>query len=295
MADRLPSLRGIEAFACVSEVLNLRLASERLNITISAVSHRIQGLEAELGVKLFERGSKGLRLTPEGADFRQRLLPGLKALQDATSSTQPAAQRRLLRLSAPSLIHDRWLLPRLHHWLEAWPNTRIELLSTGRRRAVGCDIVLAPLVPAFQREGATALCDFHVTPMCSLEFLRNHPIGCPQDLLELPLIDFTPTLQSWGRWLAAVGVEAEPPPAAILTDSQILVAEAMVQGLGVALGPPQLFSHLLEDGLAVCPLDEEVKMPPRLGMLVRNQERLTMAFAEWLRAQAVASFGVPEE
>ena len=295
MADRLPSLRGIEAFACVSEVLNLRVASERLNVTVSAVSHRIQGLEAELGVKLFERSSRGLRLTPEGTAFRQRLLPGLKALQEATSSTQPLAQRRLLRLSAPSLIHDRWLLPRFHRWLETWPNTRIELLSTGRKRAVGCDIVLAPLGPAFIREGATALCDFHITPMCSPEFLRNHPIRTPQDLLDLPLIDITPTAQSWNIWFAAVGMETEPPPAAILTDSQNLLTEAMLQGFGVALGSTQLFSALLEDGLAVCPLEAEVKMPPRLGMLVRNQERITLAFAQWLREEVAASFGPLDE
>lgn len=291
MVERLPSLRGIEAFACVSEVLNLRVASERLHITVSAVSHRIQGLEAELGVKLFDRGRRGLRLTPEGTAFRKRLLPGLKLLQDATSFAQPLAQRRLLRISAPPLLHGYWLVPRLQHFLEDWPNIRIELLGTGRRRAVGCDVVIAPLGPALLREGATPLCDFHVTPMCSPEFAANHTIKNPGDLVDLPLIDFLPSMQSWASWFAEIGLTEEPPPAVITTDNQAVLAEAMVRGLGMALGSPQLFSELMEDGLAVCPLEQRVQMPPTLGILTRSAERPATAFAEWLRGQAEESFG----
>lgn len=293
MVDRLPSLRGIEAFACVSEVLNLRVASERLNVTVSAVSHRIQGLEAELGVKLFERSPKGLRLTGEGVRFRQRLLPGLKALQDATSFAQPQAQRRLLRISAPPLMHDHWILPRLSRFLEEWPNTRVELLSTGRRRSVGCDIVLAPMGPAFLREGAVTLCDFHVTPLCSPEFAQNFPIRAPHDLMALPLIDFTPSVNSWSQWFSEAGIKDDVPPAAISTDSQATLVQAMVQGLGVSLGPPALYSQLLEQAQVICPLELLVRIPPTLGLLARNQERLTLAFAEWLRSEAEESFGPP--
>lgn len=292
MADRLPSLRGIEAFACVSEVLNLRVASERLNITVSAVSHRIQGLESELGVKLFDRGPGGLTLTREGRGFRQRLLPGLQALQEATRSAQPIAQKRVLRLSAPPIFYDRWLLPRLGHFLRSWPDTRIELLSSGRKRAAGTDIVIAPLTSATIRAGATALFEVRVTPMCSPGFAARHPITAPEALLDLPLIDFTPTSQSWSVWFAAAGIGGEAPAASILVDNQILVCEVLIQGLGVALGSPQLFAAMIEDGLAICPFGLEVTIPPTLGITIRNDEKMTRAFADWLIAEAAESFGV---
>lgn len=294
MADRLPSLRGIEAFACVAEVLNLRVASERLSITVSAVSHRIQGLEAELGVKLFDRSARGLRLTADGAAFRARLLPGLQALQEATRSAAPSPQRRVVRLSAPPVIHDNWLLPRLPDYAATRPGIRIELLTQGRKRAAGSDIVIAPLSQATIRDGARALFSYHATPMCSPGFLEKHPIASPRDLLPLPLIDVTPMLPSWSYWFSEAGLAGEVPPASLLVDNQLLLATAMVNGLGIGLGSRALFAELVESGELVCPVDLEVPMPPIIGMAVRNEDRETRALAEWIEAEALRSFGPVE-
>lgn len=294
MVERLPSLRGIEAFACVSEVLNLRIASERLNVTVSAVSHRIQGLEAELGLKLFERGKQGLRLTAEGAAFRDRLLPGLRALQDATRLTQTTLRKTVLKLSAPPVFHESWLLPRLGAFLESRPDTRIELVGPGRRRASGCDVVFAPLTAATIREGAFPIVEVCVTPMCSPAFLARHAIRAPEDLLRLPLIDFKPVAEGWPVWLESAGVVEATVEPAILIDDHILVFEAMAKGLGVSLGSRQLFQDAIERGLVVCPFDLEVKLPPMLGVSARNDERITRAFVDWVRAEAEASFGAVE-
>lgn len=292
MVDRLPSLRGIEAFACVSEVLNLRVASERLNITVSAVSHRIQGLEAELGVKLFDRGSTGLTLTREGRSFRLRLLPGLQALQEATRSAQPtASQKRVLRISAPPILHDLWLLPHLSRFTSAWPDTRIELLTTGRKRAAGTDIVIAPLSQTSIRDGAVPLFSFTATPMCSPEFAARHRVAEPADLTGLPLIDVSHSPPGWSVWFAAAGIDAEVPPPSILVDNQTLLYRAMINGLGLALGSRVLFAAMLEQGQAICPLECDVPIPPAVGLAVRNEERVTRAFADWLLAEAAETFG----
>jgi len=290
MADRLPSLRGIEAFACVAEVQNLRIASERLHITVSAVSHRIQGLEAELGVRLFDRGPKGLSLTPEGKNFRARLLPGLEALKQATRSAAAVARKRSLRISAPPILFETWILPMLPQFLADWPDLRIEMLSMGRRRSAGADIVIADQTPAFVREASRFLFNFAATPMCSPEFLRTHAIACPEDLLDLPLIDVAPTMPGWPTWFAAAGLEGEVPDAAIVLENQTLIARAVSSGLGVALGSRVLYADLIEAGDIICPLDLDAIIPPGVGMLLRNDERETKAFADWLEAAAEADF-----
>jgi LysR family glycine cleavage system transcriptional activator len=294
MADRLPSLRGIEAFACVSEVLNLRVASERLNITVSAISHRIQGLEAELGVKLFDRSPQGLKLTPEGKAFRARLLPGLQALQDATRAAAPAAQKRVLRISAPPILHDHWLLPRLHEFTAARPGSRVELLTHGRKRALGSDISIAPLTSATMRDGAVPLFSYHATPMCSPDFASRHVIATPEQMLGLPLIDVVPTLPSWSYWFAAAGLAGEIATPAVLVDNQLLLATAMRSGLGVGLGSRALFADQVNRGELVCPFELEVPMPPLIGITARNEERETRALAEWIRADALRAFGPVE-
>lgn len=59
----------LECFVAVAEHLNFSRASEALRISQPSVSHQIQTLEDELGVKLFNRTSKSVALTPEGIRF----------------------------------------------------------------------------------------------------------------------------------------------------------------------------------------------------------------------------------
>ena len=61
----------LECFMEVANFLNFSRAAERLRITQPAVSHQINTLENELGVKLFHRTSKSVRLTQEGFLFTQ--------------------------------------------------------------------------------------------------------------------------------------------------------------------------------------------------------------------------------
>lgn len=282
MTERLPSLRNIEAFVCVSEVLNLRVASERLNVTVSAISHRIQGLEAELGVRLFERKAQGLTLTSEGRAYRARILPGLQALREATRSARPSKQSRILRVAAPSIFYDQTLLPRLHEFLSDRPDVRVELLTLGRKRAAGTDVIIAPLTPRTIRDGAVKLFDLYLSPVCSPKFAATHSITAPEDLLGLPLLDAASGGGAWGDWFAAAGIAGDPPPPAILVDNQLLITACAVRGLGVALGARHMIQSLIDTGALVRPLNIECTLPPTIGITVANDEKLARAFADWL-------------
>lgn len=74
----------LECFVAIAQHLNFSRASEQLKITQPAVSHQIQTLEEELGVKLFRRTSKSVALTPEGALF----LPDAELILKTASSAR---------------------------------------------------------------------------------------------------------------------------------------------------------------------------------------------------------------
>lgn len=59
----------LQCFLTVADTLNFSMAAERLNLTQPAITHQIQSLEDELGVRLFNRSSRSVRLTPEGKQF----------------------------------------------------------------------------------------------------------------------------------------------------------------------------------------------------------------------------------
>ncbi len=299
MAARLPSLRGIETFLCVAEVLSFRIASERLNVTVSAISHRIQVLEQDLGFVLFDRGHRRLRLTDEGAALLERLRPGVRILQEATMLTRDKAMRPLVRVGAPPLING-WLLSQLGSFRSLHPDVSLELLSSGRRRSASVDVSIIPLTAAAQREGAIPLASISITPICSPAFLAEHPMTRPSDLLELPLIDTIPNLKGWSTWFLAAGVEEEVPLPALLLDNQALIYPAVMEGRGVAIGMRSLVTEYVARGTIIEPFPVECEVGPPLGVLLNEDGnvRPARAFASWLAGRfgaATEKISTPEQ
>ena len=82
-------LRHLEAFVAVADELHFSRAADRLQMAQSPLSQRIRTLEAELGVRLFERTNRRVRLTPAG----ERILAEARATLRAADATRRAAQR----------------------------------------------------------------------------------------------------------------------------------------------------------------------------------------------------------
>jgi DNA-binding transcriptional LysR family regulator len=80
----------LRTFCEIADTLNFTKASERLNLTQSAVSHQIKALEDELGVKLFLRGKRGVKLTDAG---RSAVESSRKILDEAERMRQEVAGR----------------------------------------------------------------------------------------------------------------------------------------------------------------------------------------------------------
>jgi DNA-binding transcriptional LysR family regulator len=83
-------LLGLEAFLAIAEFRSFRRAASQLNLSQTAVSHRLRKLEASLGVQLFTRTSRAVLLTPEGTE----LLPRARELIDALSDHVEQVRRR---------------------------------------------------------------------------------------------------------------------------------------------------------------------------------------------------------
>lgn len=286
MTNRLPSLRGIETFLCVAEVLNFRLASERLNVTVSAISHRIQVLEQELGLQLLDRSHRRLQLTDGGAAFLKQLRPGIQMLQEATLLTRSKVSRPLLKIAAPPGLHG-WFLTRIGRFQNLHPGIRLEMLSSGRRRSVSVDVTISPFTANAQRDGARPLINIQISPVCSSVFLAEHRITKPADILGLPLIDTIPSLRGWSEWFKAAGIEEDVPTPSLMLDNHGLVYQAAMEGCGIALGMRHLMGDYIGRGLLVEPWPIACDFPPTLGILINEggNVRLARAFAAWLAAE----------
>lgn len=113
----------LECFMEVANCLNFSRAAQRLNITQPAVSHQISALENELGVKLFQRTSKSVRLTQEGYLFTQYAGEILKLSQNSMARMKESSQdvpRRIV-IGCRNAAELRLLLPALERLRSAQP------------------------------------------------------------------------------------------------------------------------------------------------------------------------------
>ncbi|MCF8483300.1 MAG: LysR family transcriptional regulator [Rhodospirillum sp.] len=123
------TLDQLRVFVAVAELQHVTKAARRLNLTQSAVSAAVTGLETRYGTPLFHRIGRGIQLTAEGAIF----LEEARAVLDRAE----AAERILTELSgltrgalnvwASQTIASTWLPPLLHRFHQTYPGIRLEI------------------------------------------------------------------------------------------------------------------------------------------------------------------------
>jgi DNA-binding transcriptional LysR family regulator len=147
-------LRQLRYFATVAEELHFGRAAERLLIAQSVVSQQIRRLERELGVALFDRSPRHVRLTEAGRVFLPEALAVLDAQERAVASVARFTERRsrVLRLGTSSGLGDR-LTKVLDGLARRLPDTQVDLVSLpmSERLALVAD---GGLDAAFVRGGA---------------------------------------------------------------------------------------------------------------------------------------------
>ncbi len=127
---RLPSLNGLRVFEVVTRHLNFRLAAEELGVTQGAVAQQIRGLEAELGMKLFDRFPRTLGLTEAGRSYVTNIRRAFELISEATETLKPEPLH--LTISVTPTFASKWLIPRLPDFTAIHPNIDLRILASDR-------------------------------------------------------------------------------------------------------------------------------------------------------------------
>jgi len=122
-------LSGVGVLATVVERGSFAGASEMLGLTPSGVSRSISRLENRLGIRLFDRTTRSLRLTDEGARFYEAVASHLEGIEEAAGAASGAAHsvRGRLRVNVDPFFSGLVLAPHLRALTERYPGLQIEL------------------------------------------------------------------------------------------------------------------------------------------------------------------------
>lgn len=286
MRLKIPSLRGIEAFLAAADMGSMRAAANAMNLTVSAVSHRIQVLEGELGVLLFERHGQTLRLTAAGTLYRKELLPGLDTLERATARLRQTSSENKVRVATIPLFYSNWVTPRLSGFLRQFPKVQIELMSIDTPAAEDADLIIRPIYNEHGRAGEQKLVGWQGTPICHPALVERYNLREPRDLINVTLIDLETPLDLWSSWFAMVGLSYSMCHDRLVVDSQALMYDAALAQLGVAMATTFFGHPYLKRGL-VWPFDVVCEL--RGGMFINTEKPdesdAVRGFRDWLIEQ----------
>src|SRR5471032_1020994 len=210
---RLPSLDLIRGFEAAARQLSFTRAAAELHVTQSAVSRQIKTLEDHLGVQLFARLNRALKLTAEGEALYATAQSVMRQLEDATARLGARGDSRLLTVTTTVSFAALWLVPRLARFRKVEPGIDVRLAATNDTSNLErdrIDVAIRFMEPRTAPAGALSLTGEEVFPVCSPALVRDRarPLKKPADLARQVLLHYDdpggqwPWL-SWAQWLDA--------------------------------------------------------------------------------------------
>jgi LysR family glycine cleavage system transcriptional activator len=295
MARPLPPLNTLQSFEAAARHLSFSKAADEVHVTHGAVSRAVRHLEDRLGVRLFVRETRAVRLTPIGASYAADVREVLDQLAAATAAATGQQSSGVLNVSTLDSFASKWLVPRLFRFRRSQGDIDVRL-STSERLVdfVGDGIDIAIRYGRGQYPGLKAelLLEEAVSPVCSPKLLEGpHPLRVPADLRHHTLIhdDFH---IDWAIWLRTAKVDGVDPHRGPRYHASVHAVQAAIQGEGVILGRSALVADDLAAGRLIQPfafrvpagLAYYVVYPPRA-----IQRHKVKAFRDWLMAEAAAA------
>jgi LysR family transcriptional regulator, glycine cleavage system transcriptional activator len=296
-----PSLDLLRGFEAAARHLNFTRAADELFITQSAVSRQIKALEDRLGVTLFLRQPKRLRLTQQGERLYRAVSSALRQVNEAMEGLSRRAGPSVVTVTSTLGFCALWLVPRLSSFQKSFPEAEVRIAANDRilnldRERIDVSIRYCPAQAA--PKDAIWLFNEELLPVCSPVLLDSlvRQLRDPADLrhhvlLHLDDPDNPSPWLSWSHWLETAGVPGLKPAGSLAFNYYDQVVRAALAGQGVALGRSPLVQDLVQDRSLVVPLVARATTDREYWVVQASSARgrpEVERFVQWMRAEAQA-------
>jgi LysR family glycine cleavage system transcriptional activator len=297
----IPGTRALQAFEAAGRHLSFTRAANELHLTPAAISHQIKEFEDQLGVELFHRTSRTMRLTEAGEILHMAAIEALTGLTRAVSRAQKVARgSSLLKVTADAQFAAKWLMRRVESFRKAHPDIELRFDISYEVRDLeheDVDVAIRFGTGKYPRLCADRLFENVIIPVCSPRLLKSGPpLKEPRDLFKHTLahIEWSRrgvTWPNWRMWMAAAGIDDFDDSRTIVFGTSTDVLQAAIDGDAVALADFTLVANDLSEGRLVRPFQLGIKMAPEFAYFLVYPESMAddpriIAFRTWITDEA---------
>jgi DNA-binding transcriptional LysR family regulator len=231
-------------------------------MTHGAVSRQIAALEQWLGQRLFVRSGRRMRATPVARAFASEVSTSFGRIETAAEACGRPSVRQVIRVDAHTSLAMTWLIPRLEKFYAQRPDVQVVVTTSTTihdELRGGFDLALrrgsadAARWPQFQAVPFLSETD---TLIISPALQERAPISRAADVTQHMLLASETRPGDWTDWLERAGVSLRAQQRRTVFDHFFVTLQAVVDGLGVGVGPLPLLHGALAAGRLLAPLPE---------------------------------------
>lgn len=297
----VPGTRALRTLEAAGRHLNFTRAADELGLTPAAVSHQIKEIEDQLGVVLFTRTSRSIRLTEAGAALCDASSDAIELLNRAVSKarklTRGTAQ---LKVTLDAQFAGKWLMRRVDGFRKLHPDIDLRFDISYDVRDFDLDDVDVGIrfgMGKYPGLVAERLFDNMIIPVCSPKLLASGPpLRVPRDLFHHTLVHIEWSQQgvtwpNWRMWMAAAGVDDFDDSRSIVFTNSSDAVQVAIDGSAVALADFAMVANDLSEGRLVRPFELGIKVSREFAYFLvypkaTAEDPRIVAFREWILEEA---------
>ena len=287
MSRRPLNLHALRAFEAAARHGSFKDAAAELGVTPVAVTRHIKRLELELGVTLFERLHRGVRLSDAGRDLSDEVIPAFAALDVGVERVGVRSGRLTLHIGCDSAFAKCWLMRRLDGFHERHPDIHIDLKAQDESEEFD-GLIFYGSRQRFGRDRHLLFSEV-LFPMCAPSLIGGPvPLVRPADLAEHCLLH-DDSDDWWQRWFEAAGMRGIKERGTEIFFSHDRLYQAALEGRGVLMGDAMVYGDDLTEGRFVRLFSETI-VGNQFILAVRtsSQRPALNIFVAWLLSECEA-------
>ena len=297
MRRKIPSPGALVAFESAARHESFTKAAQDLSLTQSAICRQIAGLEDFLGVNLFRRTKRGVKLTEAGITYSRQVAIRLDAVEhDTLAIMAQQGQGATLELAVVPTFATKWLLPRLAQFVREHAGITVNLATRTRPflfAETKFDAAIYFGDAGWPGTEAHYLMRENPVPVCSPRLIASLHAGraglTPEHIAQLPLLQQSTRPYSWRHWFESLGLRVANDMSGPRYELFSMLGQAAMHDMGVALIPPMMIEEELASGRLVIAHDHAYLSEKAYYLIFPESKAEAPGlreFRDWLKGEA---------